>query len=88
MPPIRANKIRYFDDKVFMKRLLDKVAVPTIGVLQSTMRGELESIDLSFIYDKVPIPEHAGRELTDEEIDNAANSFFDELVQKQGSVAA
>ena len=88
IPPIRAKKIRYYEDKVFMKRLLDKVAIPIIEVLGSTMRGEREQIDLSFIYDKVPIPEHADRQLDDAEIETAANAFFDELVAQQGSVAA
>ena len=88
VPPIRAKKIRYYEDKVFMKRLLDKVAVPAIGVAQTAMRGEREAIDLSFIYDKVPVPEHSGRELTKEEVDNAANAFFDGLVENQRSAAA
>lgn len=88
LPPIRAKKIRYYEDKVFMKRLLDKVTIPIIEVLGTTMRGEREDIDLSFIYDKVTIPPHADRKLSDEEIETAANLFFDELVAQQDSVAA
>lgn len=88
VPPIRATKIRYYEDKVFTKRLLEKVRIDTVEVEDAAMRGERDQIDLSFIYDKVTIPEHENRALTDDEINEAADSFFNELVAQDSSAAA
>ena len=88
VPPIQGKKIAYYEDKVFTQRLMPPIDVPTVSVTTNTVRGERDVIDLSALYERVDIPAHTDRELTDTEIDEAANNFFDQLVAQQGGSAA
>ena len=89
--PILGRKIRYYNDKVFTKRLLGEAEIPSVAqeIHDAPLRGEITQVDLSFIYEQVPIPEQEnGRELTDDEITTAADAFFDSLVEANDTKAA
>lgn len=80
--PIKATKIRYYDDPHFTRRLYGKTPIPTIDVSLAALRGEKEDIDLSFMYEKVSIPDDGERKLTDQEIEEATNSFFETFIEQ------
>jgi len=80
LSPIYAQKIIYYEDKVFTDRILPPVEIPTIRVLEMGGRGVIEEIDLGFMdINSVPLPQDTNNELTDVEIDLAADKFFSNI---------
>ncbi|MBL4625732.1 MAG: type IV secretory system conjugative DNA transfer family protein [Flavobacteriales bacterium] len=79
--PIYAQKIVYYEDKVFADRILPPMELPTLEVSDMGVRGTIDEIDLGFMKaDSIPLPQDKNRSLTEDEINIAAEAFFNSMV--------
>lgn len=69
--PIRAKKIRYYDDPALMHRILPPIEVPTVEPVSVALRGRLQD---DAIIPSLP-SEQSGTD--DEALHKAADAFFD-----------
>ncbi len=73
--PIFSNKVLYMEDSNFKDRICEPVKIPEITPTHYPVRGK-KSVSIEMLFDKVALPEKTDKRLSEEEIDNAVDSFF------------